>query len=114
RAVESGFSTQIATQLDAGVAAGDVVETRPVQRADPDVLDRFRLEGKISRLRHAPDPKTDEKAKGSLDDRSHQYFPKQRRKLSLAAAIRVAPLRLPSPVSRDGRLHPFGSTIRIP
>jgi hypothetical protein len=50
RAVKSGFNSQIATQLDAGVGARDIEETRPVQGADPHVLDRFGLDGKIGRL----------------------------------------------------------------
>ena len=51
RAVESGFSAQITTQLDAGVGAGDIEETRTVQGADPHVLDRFGLDGKVRSLR---------------------------------------------------------------
>ena len=48
--VQRGFNAQITTQLDAGVGAGDVVETRTIKRADPHVLDRFGLDGKISCL----------------------------------------------------------------
>ncbi len=50
RSVESSFNAQITTQLDAGVGAGDVVETRTIQGADPHVLDRFGLDGKVRSL----------------------------------------------------------------
>ena len=49
-AVERGIDAQIAAELDAGVGARDVEESRTVQRADPHVFDRFGLHGKISRL----------------------------------------------------------------
>jgi len=41
-------STADNTQLDTGVAARNVEETGTIQRADPHVLDRFGLDGKIS------------------------------------------------------------------
>src|SRR5205823_4629967 len=50
-AVERGVDAQITTQLDAGVGARDIEETRAIQGADPDVLDRFGLDGKIGSLR---------------------------------------------------------------
>src|SRR5437899_167202 len=49
-AVERGVDAQITTQLDAGVGARDIEETRAIQGADPHVLDRFGLDGKIGRL----------------------------------------------------------------
>src|ERR1700694_5533196 len=49
-AVERGVDAQITTQLDAGVSARNVEETGTVQGADPHVLDRFGLDGKISCL----------------------------------------------------------------
>src|SRR4051812_6227194 len=49
-AVERGVDAQITTQLDAGVGARDVEETRAIQGADPHVLDRLGLEGKTGRL----------------------------------------------------------------
>src|SRR5262249_32903799 len=42
---ERGIDTQIAAQLDAGVGARDIEETRTIQGADPHVLDRFGLDG---------------------------------------------------------------------
>jgi hypothetical protein len=48
--VERGVDAQIAAELDAGVGARDVEESRTIQGADPHVLDRFGLDGKISRL----------------------------------------------------------------
>jgi hypothetical protein len=48
--VERGFCADVATDLDAGVGARDVVETRTIQGANPHVLDRFGLDGKISCL----------------------------------------------------------------
>ena len=44
---QHGVSTQVTTQLDAGVGARDVVETGAVQRADLHVFDRLGLHGKI-------------------------------------------------------------------
>ena len=41
---------QIAAQLDAGVGAGDVVEARPIEGADPHIFYRFRLQRKIGCL----------------------------------------------------------------
>ena len=52
-AVERGVDAQITTQLDAGVGARNVEETGTIQGADPHVLDRFGLDGKISCLRPA-------------------------------------------------------------
>ena len=49
-AVERGVDAQITTQLDAGVGARNVEETGTIQGADPHVLDRFGLDGKISCL----------------------------------------------------------------
>src|SRR5205814_6001607 len=49
-AVERQVDAQITTKLNAGVRAGDVVETSTVQGADPHVLDRFGLDGKIGSL----------------------------------------------------------------
>jgi hypothetical protein len=49
-AVERGVDAQITTQLDAGVGARNVEETGTIQGADLHVLDRFGLDGKISRL----------------------------------------------------------------
>jgi len=49
-AVERGVDAQITAELDAGVGARDVEESRTIQRADPHVFDRFGLYGKISRL----------------------------------------------------------------
>jgi len=57
-AVKRGVDTHITTQLDAGVGAGDVEETSTVQGADPHVLDRFGLDGKIGSLRSAHGDKT--------------------------------------------------------
>src|SRR5262245_10121511 len=48
--VERGVDANVATQLDAGIGARDVVETRAIQGADPHVLDRFGLDGKIGSL----------------------------------------------------------------
>ncbi|MHC2683440.1 hypothetical protein ACVJDU_005004 [Bradyrhizobium diazoefficiens] len=48
--IERHFGTQIAAELDAGVAARDVVEARAIERADLDVLDRLGLDRKIGRL----------------------------------------------------------------
>ena len=49
-AVERHVGTQVAAQLDAGIGARDVVETRAVQRADLHVFDRLGLQRKIGRL----------------------------------------------------------------
>ena len=49
-AVECGVNAQITAQLDASVGARDVEETGTIQGADPHVLDRFGLDGKISCL----------------------------------------------------------------
>jgi len=49
-AVERGVDTNVTTQLDAGVSARNVEETSTVQGADPHVLDRFGLDGKIGSL----------------------------------------------------------------
>src|SRR5207237_70149 len=57
-AVERGVDAQITTQLDAGVGARDIEETRAIQGADPDVLDRFGLDGKIGSLRSAQGAET--------------------------------------------------------
>jgi hypothetical protein len=62
--VERGVNAQIATQLDAGVGARNVEETGTIRRADSHILDRFGLDGKISRLcppmasRPAAEPRT--------------------------------------------------------
>src|SRR6185369_8300613 len=57
-AVERGVDAQITTQLDAGVGARDIEETRAVQGADPHVLDRFGLDGKIGSLSSAHSDET--------------------------------------------------------
>src|SRR5213078_2542716 len=57
-AVERGVDAQITTQLDAGVGARDIEETRAIQGADPHVLDRFGLDGKIGRLSSTHGDKT--------------------------------------------------------
>jgi hypothetical protein len=44
------LSTRIAADLDAGVGARNVPESRAVQRTDPHVFDRFRLHRKIRRV----------------------------------------------------------------
>ena len=49
-AVDRQVGAQITTQLDAGVGARNVEETGTIQGADPHVLDRFGLDGKISCL----------------------------------------------------------------
>src|SRR5260370_897627 len=49
-AVERAINAQITTQLDAGVGARNIEETGTIQGADPHVLDRFGLDGKISCL----------------------------------------------------------------
>src|SRR5205809_6546664 len=51
------FHAQVAAELDAGVGAGDVVETRTIQGANLHILDRFGLDRKrseehTSELRH--------------------------------------------------------------
>jgi hypothetical protein len=56
--VECDFSAQVTTQLDAGVGARDVVETRTIQGADLHVFDRFGLHGEIGCLRSAHGDKT--------------------------------------------------------
>src|SRR3954454_4210118 len=50
RAAELRFDAQITTQLDAGVGAWNVEKSGTIQGADPHVLDRFGLDGKISCL----------------------------------------------------------------
>src|SRR5262249_52739714 len=57
-AVERAVNAQIAADLDAGVGAGNVVETRTVQRTDLHVFDRFGLHGKVGCLRPAHGDKT--------------------------------------------------------
>src|ERR1700682_2996997 len=57
-AVERGVDAQITTQLDAGVGTRNVEETGTIQGADPHVLDRFGLYGKISCLRPTHGEKT--------------------------------------------------------
>src|SRR5258708_11201132 len=49
-AVERGVDAQITTDLDAGIGARDIEESGTIQGADPHVLDRFGLDGKISCL----------------------------------------------------------------
>ena len=51
--IERNVGADITSQLDAGVGARNVVETGTIQGADPDVLDRFGLDGKIGSLRSA-------------------------------------------------------------
>src|ERR1700730_12182868 len=46
--VERGVGAQITTQLDAGVGARNIEETGAIHGADPHVLARFALDGKIS------------------------------------------------------------------
>jgi hypothetical protein len=57
-AIERGVDAQITTQLDTGVGARDVEETSTIQGADPHVLDRFGLDGKIGSLCSAHSDKT--------------------------------------------------------
>ena len=47
---QTGFHAQVAAELDAGVGAGDVVETRTIQGANLHILDRFGLDRKVGRL----------------------------------------------------------------
>ena len=49
-AIECRIDAHISTQLDAGVGARNKEETGTIQGADPHVLDRFGLDGKISGL----------------------------------------------------------------
>ncbi len=49
-AVERRIDTQRTTDANAGISAGDVIETRAVEGADLHVLDRFGLDGKIGCL----------------------------------------------------------------
>src|SRR5712664_182982 len=58
RAVERGVNAQITTQLDAGVGTRNVEKTGTIQGANPHVLDRFGLYGKISCLRPTHGEKT--------------------------------------------------------
>src|SRR6185369_14620982 len=66
--VERGVDAQITTQLDAGVGARDVEETRAIQGADPDVLDRFGLDGKIGSLCSAQGDETRRRAENKALD----------------------------------------------
>ena len=60
--VQRDLSAQITTQLDAGVGAGDVVETRAVERTNLHVFDRLGLHGKIGCLRSAHGDQTRRRA----------------------------------------------------
>ena len=64
-AIERGIDAHIATDLDAGVGARDVEETGTIQGADPHVLDRFGLDGKISCL--CPSTHGEETRRGAED-----------------------------------------------
>src|ERR1700716_119016 len=57
-AVERGVDAHITTQLEAGVGARNIEKTGTIQGADPHVLDRFGLDGKISCLCPAHGDKT--------------------------------------------------------
>src|SRR5258705_7039454 len=57
-AVERGVDAQVTTQLHASISARNIPETGTIKGADPHVLDRFGLDGKISCLCSTHDDET--------------------------------------------------------
>ena len=70
-AVEGSVDAQIAAELDAGIGARNVEEAGAVQRADPYILDRLGLDGKVSGLCRADGEQACRRTENKLSRQLH-------------------------------------------